>query len=171
MAATALTYDGQITTDQSFSNVTPFSYEGPDILDVSNPQLMLFTMSMAGTGQDGIDFEVPTGNTCLELDLPAGIDLLVGEDRVAVTPPFDIETLGACQSGIGIDDVTVSEGDGTATLTVSLSEASTSVVSVDYQTQDGTALAGQDYTAGNGTVTLNPGETSASVIVSLIQDT
>ena len=163
-------YDGRITTDQSFSNVVPFSFEGSDTLDVSNPQLMLFMMGMAATGQDGIDFEVTSGNTCLELDVPTGIDVLVGENRLAVTPPFNIQTLGACQAGLSIDDVTVSEGDGTATLTVSLSEASASAVSVDYQTVDGSAQAGSDYVAASGTLTLNPGETSVPVVVSLIQD-
>ena len=166
----ALSYEGNITSNQNFSNVTPFSYEGSDALDVSNPQLMLFTMGMAGTGQDGIDFEVSPGNTCLSLAVPTGIDVLVGEDRLAVTPPFDIETLGACQSGLSIDDVTVSEADGTASLTVSLSEASTSVVNVDYTTVDGSATAGSDYVAASGTLTLNPGETSAAIVVTLIDD-
>ena len=165
-----LTYVGDLVSDQVFSNVVPYSVESSDTLDTSDPQAIEFALTMGSVWDDGFNFQVPTGNTCLTLNLPAATDVWVGKDRLAVTSPFDIETLGACQSGIGIDDVTVSEGDGTATLTVSLSEASTSVVSVDYQTQDGTALAGQDYTAGNGTVTLNPGETSASVIVSLIQD-
>jgi len=43
---------------------------------------------------------------------------------------------------------------------VTLSAPSSSPVSVQYATSDGTAIAGTDYTAQSGTVTLAPGQTS-----------
>ena len=43
---------------------------------------------------------------------------------------------------------------------VTLSAASTSPVTVQYATSDGTAVAGTDYTAQTGTVTFAPGQTS-----------
>lgn len=43
-------------------------------------------------------------------------------------------------------------------------------VTVDYATVDGTALAGQDYEAKNGTITFQPGETSKQVGIQLIDD-
>jgi len=46
---------------------------------------------------------------------------------------------------LSINDVTVSEGAGTANFTVSLSNPSASPVTVDYSTADGTAVAGLDY--------------------------
>ena len=166
----SITYSGQFTSDQNFSNVVNYSIESSDTVDTSDSQAISFVMSMGSVWDDGFNFQVGSGNTCLTLDLPVGTDVWVGKDRIAVTTPFDIQTLGSCQAGLSIDDVTVSEGDGTATLTVSLSEASTSTVSVDYQTVDGSALAGSDYVAASGTVTLNPGETSVPVMVTLIQD-
>ncbi len=45
-------------------------------------------------------------------------------------------------------------------VTVTLSQASTSPVTVQYATSDGTAVAGSDYTAQTGTVTFAPGQTS-----------
>jgi ELWxxDGT repeat protein len=63
--------------------------------------------------------------------------------------------------------------DETGTLmgfTVSLSEPATQTVSVDYHTQDDSALAGSDYTAVSGTVTFSPGETSRSIVVPVTGD-
>ena len=71
---------------------------------------------------------------------------------------------------LSIDDVLVNEGDGTATFTVSLSEASTNSVSVDYNTTDGTAIAGSDYSPASGTLTFAAGEISKTVSVSIIDD-
>lgn len=43
-------------------------------------------------------------------------------------------------------------------------------VTVDWATADGTAIAGEDYTAANGTLTFGPGETSKTVKVVIIDD-
>ncbi len=72
-----------------------------------------------------------------------------------------------------INDATVTEGDsGTvnAVFTVTLSPASGSLVTVDYATADGTATAGQDYTATSGTLVFNPGETSKTITVTVQGD-
>lgn len=58
----------------------------------------------------------------------------------------------------------------TVTFTVTLDQASTSEVDVNYATADGTALAGADYTATSGTLSFLPGETSKSVVVTLLSD-
>lgn len=53
-----------------------------------------------------------------------------------------------------------------AVFTVNLSAASTQTVTVDYQTQDGTATAAAgDYTPTSGSLTFAPGETSKTVEV------
>jgi hypothetical protein len=44
-------------------------------------------------------------------------------------------------------------------------------VTVDYSTADGTAVAGQDYTATHGTLVFQPGETSKTVTISILNDT
>jgi aryl-phospho-beta-D-glucosidase BglC (GH1 family) len=65
----------------------------------------------------------------------------------------------------------VTSGTTPARFTVSLSQASTLPVSVNYATADGTALAGSDYTATSGTLTFTPGETSKEITVAVVPDT
>lgn len=54
------------------------------------------------------------------------------------------------------------------TFYVYLSAPSDDVVTVDYQTWDGYAIAGSDYVATSGTLTFNPGETVQSFTVQLL---
>ena len=54
---------------------------------------------------------------------------------------------------------------------VTLSHAATAaVVTVDYATADGTATAGEDYTATSGTLTFQAGESSKTVSVPILDD-
>ena len=69
---------------------------------------------------------------------------------------------------LSIDDISLAEGnDGNTnfTFTVSLSEASDETITVDYATEDDSAIAGQDYIANNGTLTFEPGETEQTISV------
>ena len=68
------------------------------------------------------------------------------------------------------DAVPVAEG-GEATFMVSLSPASSELVTVAYATQDGTAVAGSDYTAASGTLQFDPGMTSHTIRVAVLNDT
>lgn len=77
------------------------------------------------------------------------------------------------QPSVSIADATASEGDtGTvnATFAVTLSAASTQVVTVTYATTGGTALLGQDFAATSGTLTFAPGTTALAVNVPIIGD-
>ena len=71
---------------------------------------------------------------------------------------------------LNIADDTVEEGDD-AELLVTLSRTSTGTVTVDYATADGTATAGDDYTATSGTLTFAPGEASKTIRVPTVEDT
>lgn len=57
-----------------------------------------------------------------------------------------------------------------AAFTVSLASASAATTTVSYATADGTALAGQNYTAASGTLTFAPGETSKGILVRTLDD-
>ena len=73
--------------------------------------------------------------------------------------------------GISVADASADENtDSTIDFTVSLSRSSTSTITVNYATQDGTATAGQDYTSKSGTLTFTAGQTSKTVSVSLLND-
>jgi chitinase len=74
---------------------------------------------------------------------------------------------------VSIADASVPEGDvGTTTISlpVTLSGPSGREVDVNYTTGDGTAAAGSDYTATNGTLAFAAGETSKQIDVTVIGD-
>jgi hypothetical protein len=78
---------------------------------------------------------------------------------------------------LSISDAGVFEGDSSniptnAVFTVSLSAASSSTVTVDYATADGSAtVADDDYVSRSGTLTFAPGDTSKTISVQVIGDT
>jgi peptide/nickel transport system substrate-binding protein len=67
-------------------------------------------------------------------------------------------------------DTTIGEGGGSASFTVTLSNAESSSLTVNYSTIDGTATAGHDYTATSGTLTFLAGERSKTVTVPILED-
>ena len=87
---------------------------------------------------------------------------------VTVTDPGNAPQVGA-QPASGRES-----GDGSGIdipIAFWLRPASSSPVTVRYRTADGTATAGSDYTATNGTVAFAAGETSKTVNVRILDDT
>ena len=83
-------------------------------------------------------------------------------DDYTVAPPAGINfTPNAYSAG---------ENDGTVTITVDRVGNTESPASVQYATSDGTAVAGQDYTATSGTLTFAAGQTRRTFTVNLIDD-
>ena len=72
---------------------------------------------------------------------------------------------------ISISDLVVDEASREARFVISLDRPSVSNVSFSYATQDGSAVAGQDYATTSGTITLGPGEVARTITVPLINDT
>ena len=60
--------------------------------------------------------------------------------------------------------------DASIDFAVTLSRAVAGPVTVDYATADGTATAGEDYTATSGALTFAPGETGKTVSVAVLDD-
>jgi blue copper oxidase len=88
--------------------------------------------------------------------------------QFVVTPP------ATAQPAISIANVKLSEGNsGTKQMnfTVTLSSPYTQSVSVAYKTKDGTAVAGNDYTAKTGTLNFAAGETIKTISVLINGDT
>ena len=72
---------------------------------------------------------------------------------------------------ISVSDATATEGPGaTMDFVVSLSRATSGTVTVEYLTLDGSALAFHDYQYRDGTLTFQPGETSKTVSVPIVDD-
>lgn len=74
---------------------------------------------------------------------------------------------------MAVNDLVVAEGSNgvaRADFIVTLHAAQSDTVSVDYSTQDGTAIAGEDYLATSGTLTFALGETAKTISVTLTPD-
>ncbi|WP_236721457.1 Calx-beta domain-containing protein [Trichormus sp. NMC-1] len=70
-------------------------------------------------------------------------------------------------------DQTIVEGQTNpqnVTYTVTLSNTSTQTITVNYATSNGTAIAGSDYTSKTETLTFNPGITTQSIILPILND-
>lgn len=111
-------------------------------------------------------------------DAPAG-SVVIGERGAAQLLDVDPEDAEATPV-LSIDDVAVEEGDvGTvlATLTISLSVTTDDTVTVDWVTDNGTAtgggdcLGGADFVADSGVATVNPGDSSTTVDVTVCGET
>ena len=75
---------------------------------------------------------------------------------------------------LSVGDASVTEGStGTTPMafSVTMSPVSGSDVTVQYATADGTAAAGSDYASSSGTLTIPAGQTSGSIVVSVVGDT
>lgn len=71
----------------------------------------------------------------------------------------------------GSSNFTTGEGSGSASILVKLNSPSEQTVTVNYDISNQTATAGSDYIVNNGSLTFNPGQTSKSFIVSILEDT
>jgi len=116
--------------------------------------------NVAAGGQASFGFQATTsgGNTAagnLVLDNPSA-------------PPHQVPPT------LSVGDASFAEGSAAApghgAFTVTLSAASSSPVTVHYATQDGTAQAGSDYVAQEGTLTFAAGETQKTITVAAIGD-
>ena len=104
----------------------------------------------------------------LTLSNAAGADLGTSTATGTITNrAVVVETTPA----LSVADGNGKEGDDSSiTFTVTLDEAASGSVTVDYATSDGTADAGDDYTATSGTLTFNAGTTSKTISVSIEDD-
>jgi len=91
-------------------------------------------------------------------------------DLLSNTAAVTIDVQAVSPPSLSIADASASEYDGSISFNVTLSEASTNLVKVDYVTSDGSAQAPADYTSASGTIELQPGQTSATVSVTINND-
>ena len=89
-------------------------------------------------------------------------------------PPEDTRVAppgGSSAPALTIAGESAAEADGVLRFTVSLSRAAEAAVTVAYETEDGTAAAGQDYAAASGTLTFGAGVTARTIVVPVLPDT
>ncbi|RRS03038.1 type I secretion C-terminal target domain-containing protein, partial [Aquabacterium soli] len=139
------------------------------------------TVTVAADGSFTVSVPANAPTNALHVQVPTVADnLSEGAETVKLTANTAQNTTPAAGTGtindgnglpsLSINDVEVNEAAGTATFTVTLSGPSSTQVTVNYGTQDGSAKAGQDYTANSGTLTFAPGETSKTITVAITND-
>ena len=153
----------------------------------------------SGTATDGTDYtstngtltvlagattgtiEVPVTNDAtnednetatLTLSNPTNATISDAAADLVITDDDGIEIgLSTGHSGGSTDNLTVGEGDGTGTFTVTLDQTSSSDITIEYTTSSGTATDGTDYTGTTGTLTIPAGQTTGVVTVPITDDT
>ena len=109
----------------------------------------------------------PEETFLLVLGNPSGVSL----DRLAAVGTI---TDNDPPVGIGVVGTTVDEGEvgspGRVEFVVSLDKVSGQVVRFDYETADGTAVAGADYVPARGSAQITPGATEFRIAVRLVGD-
>jgi hypothetical protein len=153
----------------------------------------------SGTATDGTDYtatngtltvlagattgtiEVPVTNDAdnednetatLTLSNPTNATISDATADLVITDDDGIEIgLSTGHSGGSTDNLTVGEGDGTGTFTVTLDQTSSGDITIEYTTSSGTATDGTDYTGTTGTLTIPAGQTTGVVTVPITDDT
>jgi len=141
-------------------------------------------------GDHNVEFTMATAASLFQAP-PYDLHLKPGTAAVdtgspTLAPPLDIEKVARPQGAgfdlgayerfaptVRIDDVAVVEGTGgttSAVFTVSLSGSSAQPVTMSFQTANGTATAGSDYTAASGGLTFSPGQVARTVGVTVQGD-
>ena len=94
-----------------------------------------------------------------------------GGDYTGVTAPNVVVTiLENDVPALSIEDAEATEGDGEIAFVVTMDGPSSQTIRVDWATADGTATAGQDYTARKGELVFDPGETRNEAKVPVLDD-
>ncbi|MFM6318573.1 MAG: Calx-beta domain-containing protein, partial [Dolichospermum sp.] len=144
-----------------------------------------YTGATPGTGKT-ITFAAGASTATLTID-PTADTIVESNETVALTlaagTGYTIGTTAAVTGTITNDDLlpnlnlsanqTIVEGNTNpqnVTYTVTLSNASTQTITVQYATANGTAIAGADYTSTSGTLTFNPGVTSQVINIPILND-
>jgi hypothetical protein len=185
--------DNEPLADISFAPSQPEGDAGTTVftftISLSEPasDLVLVNYATADAGATaGSDYQAISGTlTFAPGETSKTISLVAYGDRVLEYDESFVVYLssGAASAGMiqnddgpvmNITDNSVYEGDSGSTFigfTVWLSMPATETVTVDFSTFDGTAIAGSDYLATNGTLTFAPGETSQTIWVEVLGDT
>ena len=120
---------------------------------------------------DGITWSPETPSTTFHL---RGVTYSASLDRFVAVGPSVITYAGGGLPALSIGDAYVVEGSTGSTMCsfdVTLSWLGNQAVTVNYQTADGSATQGSDYTSSTGTLTIAPGVTATTLGVPVNPDT
>lgn len=154
--------------------------------------------TMSGTATGGDDYTSTAGTlTFVPGETTQSIQVIINEDELEEPSEFfhvllsnpSGAVLGASSAAVHIADndgppppadpgdialattsVTVLEEDGSAVVGITRTNGSAGVITVDFSVQPGTAIAGNDYTDTTGSVVFADGQTSANIVVPIVDD-
>ena len=171
--------------------VASYAFELAENVDGSTTRVALGTVAATDPDEDTLAYSIAAGNDddLFEVDATTGALSYkgTGEDHESGTTSYaltvrasdgtlhndvavTVSVTDVVEPAISVTDAEAEETDGVLRFQVTLSEATTVPVSVNYATADGTAIAGEDYTQASGTLVFAPGETEKTVEVTLTDD-
>jgi hypothetical protein len=137
----------------------------------------------SGNGEGALFFSTTavttdgSGNAAINVNFPIALPsgrvlTATATDPNGNTSEFSAAPASAAAGSVQFkfDSFFVIEDVGTANLTVQRTGGTFGNLSVEYETTNGTALAGQDYTASSGTVNFADGETSKTIQIPITDD-
>ncbi|MCA9084917.1 MAG: hypothetical protein KDA81_12720 [Planctomycetaceae bacterium] len=157
----------------------------PDSFYTVGEQLGGVTVAVTGTGGSfnttsnaagGYRIALPAGSYSVTfsgpgLTQPVTKSFSIGSQNVKVDAIARLDVDSGPAIAFAATTTTTNESAGTVTVTVNLSRAAATAVTVGYATSSGTAKSGSDFTSASGRLTFNPGQTSASIVIPITDDT
>lgn len=179
--ATSAQLNGTLTLDAQGDPNASFEFQvGTTLITASNSAVTLIN----GARGDNVFFQVGSsatlgadtafaGNIVANTSITLTTGASIAEGRAlavngAVT--LDTNAVSITPAFLSVDNVTVNEGAGTASFTVTLSRPSGLTVTVQAATADGTALAAGDYTNTSALVAFAPGQVTRTFTVPVSAD-
>jgi hypothetical protein len=177
-----------VSTKEGNSSTTPFTFT----VSLSAAYDQAVTVNYAttnGSASAGVDFTAASGQlvfapgqTSQTIAVAVNGNRLPGPDKTFSVSLSTPNQYAVINKGVGVgtivDDeprISISDvynyGETTFTFTATLSAAYDQDVTVNFNTADGTALAGLDYVATSGTLTFARGETTKTITVDVLDTT
>lgn len=140
--------------------------DGEDRLELRQPREFTDLEIAAASNASDTVIRDTTNNEVLAVLQNVAAASLDATDFIGIVPPSGEPTVSFSDS-----ELSVSEADGTATVTVQLSSPSSDPVQVVAATADGTATPDTDYTAVETTLNFAPGEVTQTFEIPVTNDT
>ncbi|MBO52144.1 MAG: hypothetical protein CMJ69_15365 [Planctomycetaceae bacterium] len=165
-----VTVDGTQIFNDNFRN-----YDGTDQGYQPPTGVALTTPPLDDLGFPGPSAALEQNDSGYNMGLDPAFDAI---PHTASTLTIEWYTEGGWEGGAneswGIDNVEVTLNgvpvQSTATFNVTLTQPSNKVITLDYTTSDGTAVAGSDYVTESGILTFSAGATQRTIEVSVLGD-
>ncbi|ORE95490.1 chitinase, cellulase [Stappia sp. 22II-S9-Z10] len=167
-------FQGQIIVTNDGATATADGWQ--ITITSTGPITDIWGATIVSRNGDTYVIEAKSWNSTLAPGASANVGFIVrhGGDGGVITDVApvggDVDPPAPVVPDVSIGDAVVTEADGAATLTVTLSEPTTITTRVDFAAAAASADEA-DYTPVSGTLVFAPGETTATITVPIVNDT